>query len=72
MTTLQFYDTEDNKKRLLKNKFKDEIIDVDTNQLIELLKESWKASEQNMRSQFSSSAYKNITFEEWFSKFEKE
>lgn len=31
----------------------------------EQLHKTWKASEQNMRSQFSSSVYKNVTFEEW-------
>ena len=32
----------------------------------ETLHQVWKASEQNMRSQFSSSAYKNITFEDHY------
>jgi len=32
------------------------------------LEKVWKASEQNMRSQFSSSHYKNVTFEEWLEK----
>lgn len=40
------------------------------NQAKELEKEQlhkvWKASEQNMRSQFSSSAYKNVTFDEYY------
>ena len=36
---------------------------------IELLKKVWEASEQNMRSQFSSSAYKGVTFEQWFEQF---
>ena len=30
---------------------------------------AWKVSEQNMRSQFSSSAYKGVTFEQWFNEF---
>jgi hypothetical protein len=30
------------------------------------LEKVWKASEQNMRSQFSSSHYKNVTFEEYY------
>ena len=34
----------------------------------EQLEKVWKASEQNMRSQFSSSQYKNVTFEEWLEK----
>lgn len=29
----------------------------------------WESSEQNMRLQFSSSWYKNITFEQWFDRF---
>jgi hypothetical protein len=37
----------------------------------EMLFQCWKASEQNMRSQFSSSAYKNITFDTWFKQFKK-
>ncbi len=32
----------------------------------EILFNCWKASEQNMRSQFSSSQYKNVTFEEYY------
>lgn len=32
------------------------------------IESAWKASEQNMRSQFSSSKYKNITFENWLNK----
>ena len=32
----------------------------------EQLQKVWKAAEQNMRSQFSSSAYKNITFDEYY------
>lgn len=35
----------------------------------DLLKTAWKVSEQNMRSQFSSSAYKGVTFEQWFNEF---
>jgi len=30
------------------------------------LEKVWKAAEQNMRSQFSSSQYKNVTFEEYY------
>lgn len=37
----------------------------------EELEKVWKASEMNMRSQFSSPAYKNIMFEEWFDKSKK-
>jgi hypothetical protein len=37
----------------------------------QMLFQCWKASEQNMRSQFSSSAYKNVMFEEWFEQFKK-
>jgi hypothetical protein len=36
---------------------------------IELLEKVWKASEQNMRSQFSSSEYKNVTFKEFIEQF---
>ena len=32
----------------------------------EMLHQVWKASEQNMRSHFCSSAYKNITFEDHY------
>ena len=35
----------------------------------EMLFQCWKASEQNMRSQFSSSVYKNVTFDEWFEQY---
>ena len=34
----------------------------------EILFNCWKAAEQNMRSQFSSSHYKNVTFEDWLEK----
>jgi hypothetical protein len=33
---------------------------------IEQLKNAWDASDINMRNQFSNSAYKAITFNEWF------
>jgi hypothetical protein len=33
------------------------------------LETAWKSSEQNMRFQFSSSAYKGILFEHWFISF---
>jgi len=33
---------------------------------------AWSSSEQNMRFQFSSSAYKAITFEQWLEKFKEE
>jgi hypothetical protein len=36
---------------------------------IEKLKSAWDASDTNMRNQFSSSAYKGITFNEWFETF---
>ena len=32
----------------------------------EQLHKAWKASEKNMRSQFSSSNYKNLTFDEYY------
>ena len=32
----------------------------------EQLHKVWKAAEQNMRSQFSSSNYKNLTFDEYY------
>ena len=32
---------------------------------------AWNSSEQNMRFQFSSSVYKNITFEQWFEQYKK-
>jgi hypothetical protein len=33
------------------------------------LETAWKSSEQNMRFQFSSSAYKGIMFKQWFNQF---
>jgi hypothetical protein len=33
---------------------------------------AWSSSEQNMRFQFSSSAYKGITFKQWLEKFKQE
>ena len=36
------------------------------------LKCAWDSSEQNMRFQFSSSAYKGITFKQWLEKFKEE
>lgn len=41
-------------------------IEETTEEYEQILKKCWEASEQNMRSQFSSSAYKNVTFEQWF------
>jgi GTPase Era involved in 16S rRNA processing len=35
------------------------------------LKTAWASSEQNMRFQFSSSAYKGITFEQWYNSFKE-
>ena len=32
----------------------------------EQLHKAWKSAEQNMRSQFSSSNYKNLTFDEYY------
>ena len=32
---------------------------------------AWNSSEQNMRFQFSSSAYKNVTFEQWLKVFKE-
>ncbi len=36
------------------------------------LKCAWDSSEQNMRFQFSSSAYKGITLKQWLEKFKEE
>jgi hypothetical protein len=33
---------------------------------------AWDSSDQNMRFQFSSSAYKPITFKQWLEKFKEE
>ena len=33
------------------------------------LETAWKSSEQNMRFQFSSSAYKGILFDQWYNSF---
>lgn len=33
---------------------------------------AWNSSDQNMRFQFSSSAYKPITFKQWLDKYEHE
>lgn len=38
----------------------------------EELKEAWEASERNMRNTFSSSAYKNVSFDEWFKTIKKQ
>ena len=35
------------------------------------MRTAWNSSEQNMRFNFSSSVYKNITFEQWFEQFKK-
>ena len=47
-----------------------------TNQAKEIEKEqlecAWNSSDQNMRFQFSSSAYKAITFKQWLEKFKQE
>ena len=39
---------------------------------LEDLECAWSSSEQNMRFQFSSSAYKGITFKQWLEKFKEE
>ena len=39
---------------------------------VEDLECAWNSSEQNMRFNFSSSVYKNITFEQWLEQFKKE
>ena len=39
---------------------------------LEDLKCAWDSSDQNMRFQFSSSAYKPITFKQWLEKYEHE
>jgi hypothetical protein len=36
------------------------------------LKTAWNSSAQNMRFTFSSSAYRNISFEQWFEQFKNE
>ena len=38
---------------------------------VEDLECAWNSSDQNMRFQFSSSAYKAITFKQWFEQFKK-
>ncbi len=38
----------------------------------EQLECAWNSSDQNMRFQFSSSAYKAITFKQWLEKFKEE
>ncbi len=38
----------------------------------EQLKCAWNSSDQNMRFQFSSSAYKPITFKQWLEQFKQE
>ena len=35
------------------------------------MRTAWNSSEQNMRFNFSSSLYKNITFEQWIEQFKK-
>ena len=39
---------------------------------VEDLECAWNSSDQNMRFQFSSSAYKAITFKQWLEKFKEE
>ncbi len=39
---------------------------------VEDLECAWNSSDQNMRFQFSSSAYKPITFKQWLEKYEHE
>jgi hypothetical protein len=36
------------------------------------MKTAWDSSEQNMRFTFSSSMYRNISFEQWLEQFKKE
>jgi len=36
------------------------------------MKSAWDSSEQNMRFTFSSSAYRNISFEQWLEQFKNE
>ena len=38
----------------------------------EQLECAWNSSDQNMRFQFSSSAYKGITFKQWLEQFKEE
>ena len=46
--------------------------DLENQQRIEDMQKAWNASEQNMRSQFSSSTYKDVKFEEWLETHKKE
>ena len=50
-------------------KFEEDFIEQAKEFENEILFKCWKASEQNMRNQFSSSNYKNITFDEWYKEF---
>lgn len=47
----------------------DEILEKAEQIQIEQLKNAWDASDTNMRNQFSSSAYKGITFNQWLEQF---
>ena len=47
----------------------DEICEQAKEMEIEQLKNAWESSDTNMRNQFSSSAYKAITFNQWFETF---
>ena len=35
------------------------------------LQKAWKSSDENMHRQFSSSAYRPITFEQWYNSFKE-
>lgn len=47
-------------------------IEKQQNYSVEDLECAWNSSDQNMRFQFSSSAYKPITFKQWLEKYEHE
>jgi hypothetical protein len=45
--------------------------EMEKKQNIEDMQIAWKSSEQNMRFQFSSSHYKNVTFEQWLEAYKE-
>lgn len=63
-------------KMLLSNIELSEIEKIYLEQAKEMEKEqlecAWNSSDQNMRFQFSSSAYKAITFKQWLEQFKQE
>jgi ribosome biogenesis protein Nip4 len=60
----------------ISSKYADELREVFFYQAKEMEKEqlecAWNSSDQNMRFQFSSSAYKAITFKQWLENFKEE